>query len=230
LLILPVFIFSACILKPSAPAKPSPTPEPKTIELKPEEKPYLSLIPSADGHWLKLKIDNISNFITQIEYELIYRAVDNQSEIEKGLGDTVKEIQGNRVERDLLMGTSSCTNGCKYKYDTGITGGNLSLTFITPNSEPLSYETPFILKTGTELKKDKILALSEENFTINLSNPGSDYFLLLKNYGYPKNPTISSVYSVFSSGSGLGKVISIKPEGFTKENLNLLIGDYLLSL
>lgn len=229
ILTLPLLIFSACISKSSAPAKPSPTPKPQTIELKPEEKPYISLIPSADGHWLKLKIDNIPNFITQIEYELIYRAVDNQSEIEKGVGDTVKDILGNRIERDLLMGTSSCTNGCKYKYDAGITGGSLSLTFIRPNNEPLSFETSFTLKTGTDLKKEKVFSLVQDNFSINLSSPGSDYFVLLKNYGYPKNPTVSAIYSVFSSASGLGKIISIKPDGFTKENPGLLIGDYLLS-
>lgn len=231
LFILTVFalLFSACTSKSTNLSRPTVTPAPKTIELKAEEKPYISLIPSADGHWLKLKIDNIPNIVAQIEYELIYKAIDNQAEIEKGIGDTIKDILNGRIERDLLLGTSSCTNGCKYKYDTNVVGGNLSLTFIIQNSEPLSYETIFVLKTGSELKKEKIFSLGENSFSIKLTNPGSDYFVLIKNYGYPKNPTVSTIYSVFSSGSGLGKIVSIEPQNFTKDNLNTLSGDYLLS-
>ena len=45
--------------------------------------------------------------------------------MEKGVGDTVK-LTSNSFEKDLLLGTESCTNGCKYKFDEGVVGGVLS--------------------------------------------------------------------------------------------------------
>ena len=191
------------------------------LTLSNSEKPYISLIPRADGHELKLKIDGIPSKIKEIEYELIYTASDNGLEIEKGVGDTIKEI-GKNIERDLLLGTSSCTNGCKYKYDEGITGGTLSLTFSTDDNQSISYETQFNLKTSADVKKDGGLSLSTENLTIKATtSTKSDYFVILKNF----KPT----YSVFSSGNGSGKISSISPSNVTKDNSNLITGDYSIN-
>ena len=57
---------------------------------------------------------------------------DGNMEIEKGLGDTIKDV-GTTIERKLLLGTESCTNGCKYKYDEGVSGGTISLKFSLRN-------------------------------------------------------------------------------------------------
>lgn len=144
------FFLSACGKK-VAPTPIQTTSTPKSIEFKNEEKPTISLIPRADGHELKLKIENIPQNITQIEYELLYTAADNGLEIEKGVGDTVK-LDSRNIERDLLLGTASCTNGCKYKYDEGISNGTLSLTFITADNQIASYEGSFTLTTSGKNK------------------------------------------------------------------------------
>lgn len=193
----------------------------KAIELSPEQRPYISLIPRADGHELKLKIENIPSIVNQIEYELIYTAKDKTSnlEMEKGVGDTIKDISKN-IERDLLLGTSSCTNGCKYAYDEGVTGGTLSLTFNTNEGQAM-YETPFVLKTSADIKTEKGLIIPSENLTITATtSTKNDYFVAIKNY--------KNFYSVFSSGNGTGKVSSIAPTNVTKENLNTLVGDYII--
>jgi hypothetical protein len=199
----------------------------KSIELESKNKPYISLIPRTDGHELKLKIENIPSSVNQIEYELIYTAKDKESnlEMEKGVGDTIKEIN-KTIERDLLLGTSSCTNGCKYAYDEGVIGGTLSLTFITKDGQA-SYETPFILTTSTDIKNNS-LNIPTENFSIKATTTTkSDYFVLIKNYGTPKSEAVSSIYSVFSNGTGTGKVVSITPETITKANTSSIVGDYL---
>ena len=147
------FAFSACGSKP-APA-PTPTPAPRVLEMKAEDKPIVKLIPRSDGHLLKLVIDKIPSYVKQIEYELLYIATDNGNiEIEKGLGDTLK-VDSSTLSRDLLLGTESCTSGCKYKYDNGVSAGTISLTLITDNNQVASYQAPFSLQTGQQIKKDK---------------------------------------------------------------------------
>ncbi len=185
-----------------------------------DQKPYISLTPQADGHRLNLKISNIPESIKEIEYDLIYTAKDENIEIEKGVGGTAK-IEGTSIDRELLLGTESCTSGCKYKYDEGITGGTLSLSFITADGQSASYEAPFVLLTSADIKS-KGLSLETENFSIKASvSSKSDYFVLIKNF--------KPVYSVFSSGNGSGKVSSITPSTVTKEDTTVITGDYLIN-
>ena len=186
------FFLSGCGKKTSE-TKVEPTPVPRALELKDEEKPTISLIPRADGHELKMRIENIANFISSIEYELLYTAQDNGLEMEKGVGDTLK-IEGKSIERDLLLGTASCTNGCKYKYDTGITGGTLTLTLITKDGQAATIESPFTLTDTATIKKTGGIELKSENYKLPLSGSisGNDFYVMIKNTGK---------YSVFSSGS-----------------------------
>ena len=185
------------------------------------EKPIISLIPRADGYELKLIIDNIPANISEIEYELIYSAIDDGLEMEKGVGDTIK-VTSNKIERDLLLGTSSCTNGCKYKYDKGVVGGTLSLTFLTATNQYLRYESTFVLKTSADIKKDGGLSLTLEDFEITATTTSkSDYFVLIKN--------LPSYYSVFSNGNGKGTITNITPANISKEDKTNLTGNYLIN-
>ena len=214
------FFLSACGKKPQT-SNIAPNPIPKDLELLEKEKPIISLIPRTDGHELKLIIDNIPQSISEIEYELIYSAIDEGLEMEKGVGDTVK-VTSQKIERDLLLGTSSCTNGCKYKYDQGVVGGTLSLTFLTKDNQSLQYETPFVLKTSSDIKKDGGLSLGIENFQVKGSVTGkNDYFILIKN--------LPSYYSVFSNGNGKGNITNIIPENVTKEDKAVFSGNYLIN-
>ena len=203
-----------------------PTPVPKLVEIEMDQKPYISLIPREDGHEIKLKIVNIPSNITQVEYELIYLAVDGNLELEKGAGDTVK-VEGSSLEKDILLGTASCTNGCKYKYDEGITGGTLSLIFINNSGQMSTHETPFVLSTSTDINSQDSLSL--EDLTVNTKSVATgQFFIMMQNFGLPNSSVqASSIYSIFSSGNGAGTVSSIEPDTFTKENLKSLAGDYL---
>lgn len=214
------FFLSACGKK-TTPTKNDPSPIGKDLTLSESEKPIISLIPRADGHELKLKINNIPQNISDIEYELIYSAVDEGLEMEKGVGDSIK-IDSKNIDRDLLLGTSSCTNGCKYKYDQGVVGGTLSLTFLTADNQSLRYESSFVLKTSADIKKDGGLSLKLENFEIKGTvNGKNDYFVLIKN--------LPSYFSVFSSGSGKGNVTNINPTNISKEDKTSFVGNYLIN-
>jgi hypothetical protein len=170
----------------------TPTPTPKLVEMPITERPSVSLTPSADGHYLTLNLVGIPASISSIEYELLYNAGDNGAQIEKGIGDTLKEITA-AIERKLLLGTESCTSGCKYSYDKGVTGGTLTLNFIDKNGQMSTFETPFTLKSTADLKKDGSISLATENFSVPVKAKltGSDYFVLINNY--------RGGYSIYSS-------------------------------
>lgn len=190
-----------------------PTPTPRLVEIKLENRPYISLTPRSDGHELKLNISKISSDIKSIEYELIYSATDEGLEIEKGLSGTI-DIDSDTIERDLLLGTSSCTNGCKYKYDSGVTGGNLNVIFTTQNDQIAMFETAFVLSTTAQIKKE---GLTLNDFNIVANPTQTEYFILIQNY--------NGNYSIFSSATGKGDVTSISP-GFTSQDNTKISTEY----
>ncbi len=221
LIILSSIIFVSCRKKKTETTIEIKDETPKELILTDDDKPIISLIPREDGHELKLKVDKIPSIINQVEYELIYSAKDNGLEMEKGIGDTVK-LTSNSFEKDLLLGTASCTNGCKYKFDEGVVGGVLSLTFYTTDNQTALFEAPFTLSNSADIKKAGGLSLDLEDFSINaVTTTKNDFFILIKNY--------RPYYSVFSNGNGAAKITKILPETVTKENTTSLIGDYLIN-
>jgi hypothetical protein len=197
LLIIASIFLAAC--GPSTTAKITPTPATKVVEMPVSERPLISLTPSADGHYLDLKLVGVPSSITSIEYQVIYDAVDNGSQIEKGIGDTIKLITAT-IEKNLLLGTESCTSGCKYSYDKGIVGGQLTINFIDNNGQESTFDTPYVLKTTADINQDG--AITVDNFSVKpkAKLTGNDYFVFMHNY--------RGGYSVFSS------------------RLNSFVGDY----
>jgi len=197
LVLIASLILSACGSKKTV-ATPTPIPTPRMVEIETNDRPEISLTPRSDGHELTLKMSSLSGIFSKIEYELTYVAVDNGLEIEKGVSGIVTsaDISTGKVERKLLLGTESCTSGCKYKYDTGVTGGNLTITFSTKNNQVSTFTTPFILRTTADIKKSGKLIWTEENYTYTPKSKlsGSSFFIVIKNY---KNGD----YSVTSSGA-----------------------------
>jgi hypothetical protein len=137
-----------------------PTETPRSFELQEADKPEISLTPREDGHMIYLKISKIPTFVTNMEYELIYKALEDKLEIEKGVGDTIK-IDKDTITRDLLLGTESCTSGCKYKFDEGITGGSINITLITKDGQSATIEKSF--KLAQDKKTKKFVITIEEN-------------------------------------------------------------------
>lgn len=211
LLVLSVSLLSSC--KRSKQVEIPPTPTPKMVEIELDQRPYVSLVPRDDGHELKLTVNDIPDIVTQVEYEFIYTAADEGLIIEKGLAGTL-EISNSQASQDLLLGTASCTNGCKYKYDTGVTGGSLILTFTTSQNQIAMYETNFVLTTTADIKQD---GLNLDDLSIVATPKTNAYFIILKNY--------TQDYSVFSNGPGSATIESIT-DGFTKEDMTKITGDY----
>lgn len=218
ILILVTFFLSACGAK-NTQNKITPTPAPRVFEMPQHERPYISLIPRADGHMIYLKLDKIPSYIKQIEYELLYSATDNGNEIEKGVGDTIKDIKSS-IERSLLLGTESCTSGCKYKYDEGVFGGTLTLSFITNDGQITTFETPFTIKSSADFKKQGNIDLPTKDIVVKAAPNDKNFYIMMSNYGILG-------YSIFSAAPSNVKYTSISPSSVTKSD-QLVTGDYLL--
>lgn len=200
-LLVSCLFFSACGKKTNTidPLK-NKTQDSQPAEFNPTEKPNVSLIPREDGHELKLKISNIASDISRIEYELIYKAQSEGSEIEKGVGDTIKDIQKS-IEKDLLLGTASCTNGCKYKYDEGVTGGSLNLILINSQNQTYSMEMPFVLKQYSDFKKTNTISIADDDFSAQITPKKGQVYLMIKgdkNYSLFTNLGLNKEYPISS--------------------------------
>lgn len=93
-------------------------------ELSADQKPFTSLIPKSDGHWLKLKVEDIKvpNAVS-LDYELLYKTSDGRTQ---GVPGTVNVKGISMIERDLLLGSESSG---KFRYDLGVETGTLTLRF-----------------------------------------------------------------------------------------------------
>lgn len=207
-----IFLLSACGKKKDQ-SVVTPTPTSRLIEIELEKRPYISLIPRSDGHELKLKISRISSDIKTIEYELIYTAIDGDLEIEKGLSGTL-EIDSDQIEKDLLLGTASCTNTCKYKYDEGVVGGFINIIFTTQSDQIAMFETAFVLSNTAQVRKE---GMSLNDFNLKANPTLNEFYLLMQNYNQD--------YSVFSSGRGKGTIESIS-SGFKSLDDTKIASDY----
>lgn len=92
-------------------------------EIPVEQRPLVSLVPSSDGHWLKLKIEKIKVVkAASLDYELLYSLPDGRTQ---GAPGTIK-LDGNDIVRDLLLGSESSG---KFRYDEGVSGGTMTIRF-----------------------------------------------------------------------------------------------------
>lgn len=103
--------------------KPVVEEEETVAEIPFEKRPFTSLTPSEDGHWLKLNVENIVFEATTLDYELLYKLPDGRTQ---GVPGSVKLAGQKEFERDLLLGSESSG---KFRYDEGVTEGTLTLRF-----------------------------------------------------------------------------------------------------
>jgi len=106
------------------------------IDLK--DRPYVTLTPRADGREVTLSIDNVID-ATEVEYELEYQA---ESLIQGVFGTIDFSEDPLPVSKELLFG--SCSKG-KCRYDTGVTGGSLTLSF-DGGDKPYALKSDFNLQ------------------------------------------------------------------------------------
>jgi len=186
---------------------PTPTPTPP-IEETINERPFVSLLPTADGHWVTLEVKNLPKGTQGMEYDLIYLADVEGSKIERGVTTGGKPIELNgavEYSKKILLGSASCTTGvCKYKYDENVSEGTLMIKVI--GRETAEYKTAYRLQRGAEAKTDGF-STGDGNFRLTATLPAKTLYLTTSTIGVPTplptGVTPKSVpYGVFPALSG----------------------------
>lgn len=74
------------------------------MEVSLDDRPVASLTPTADGHWLNLKVDKINIPAATMDYELLYDLPDGRTQ---GVPGTITLNGLKVIERKLLLGSES---------------------------------------------------------------------------------------------------------------------------
>jgi len=163
----------------------------KTLETPLEDRPYVALIPRADGKEFTLEISRIKNAKT-IEYELVYES----QGLSRGVIGSVELSSGEtEVSRKLLLGTCS-RDVCKY--DEGVEQGSLTLRF-RGTEGTRKFETSFHLQQG-----GKELTSMDNNFKLTGKFAANTFYLTMQTIGLPKEveeKVIAGPYGIFTAGS-----------------------------
>ena len=165
------------------------------IELAFPDRPFASLTPTADGHYINLKIEklNVPKAVS-MDYELLYSLPDGRAQGVPGTAE-LKDITF--FERKLLLGSES--NG-KFRYDEGVEEGNLTVRFRDSKGKLLAkFSTKWHLQSGVSE-----LTSVDTNFTYTLDKKQKGiYFITMETFGLPASSNVTSVasgpYGVFSS-------------------------------
>jgi hypothetical protein len=146
------------------------------------ERPVLTLTPSDDGHWLRMKIDKIKIDAASLDYLVLYYFPDTETGIQKqnGVPGTVQLAGIVNIERDLLMGSESSGN---YKYDEGVTGGLVTLRFRNDDGQLLAkFESNFVLRNDTNT-----VSLDESGFGFEFDSRHEGYLIAMQTIGLPSD-------------------------------------------
>ena len=162
------------------------------IEVSLKDRPITSLTPSADGHWLKLKIEKIKVSAKTLDYELLYQLPDGRTQ---GVPGTVKLTGENSFIRDLLLGSESSG---KFRYDEGVEEGTLTLRFRDDKGKLLAkFSAKFHLQSNT---KEITSVDGKLKATLN-KLPSKAFFVTMETFGVPGS--VESVnggpYGIFTS-------------------------------
>lgn len=189
-LIFPLFLWG-CGPKPKTEEKNQPSPSPEVYQqLALEEKPFLSLVPRADGRELTLTISHVQGY-DAVEYEIVYFSGEKQLGL---VGEL--DLKGRSFATKTGLTLGSCSKGV-CKYDENVNGGNVTLRF--RGVKPAKIKSSFVLET-IPAAGGQISSL-DKKITLSFSS-GGYYVILMDTQGLPgakpEGELIAGPYAVFS--------------------------------
>lgn len=167
-----------------------------------EDRPFVSLFPSEDGHWLTLKVEGIKN-ADSLEYELVYDTADGMSQGAVGGPFSLSGETG--YEKKILLGTQSSGH---YRYHEGVENGSLMIR-LDGGPGPRKFTSEFKLQLGSEelVSPDGVLTV-EGDF------PAKTYFVALSTVGFPVGALAEgeTFYGLFAAAK-LSKKVTLSAAG-----------------
>lgn len=166
-----------------------------TVEVAFVDRPFASLTPTADGHYINLKIDKITlPKAVSLDYELLYDLPDGRTQ---GVPGTVDLKGETSFERKLLLGSESSG---KFRYDEGVTDGSLTIRLRNSKGKLLAkFSTKWHLQST-----DSELTSIDQNFAYVLDKkPRVGFFITMETFGLPSEASVSEAklgpYGIFAS-------------------------------
>lgn len=183
---------------------PTPTPTPEVfVETTLEERPFVSLTPSSDGHWLTLAVSRIQD-ADSFEYELTYET--DEGVTQGAVGGPFNLKGKTTYEKEILLGTESSG---KFRYHEGVEQGTLMVR-LEGGPGPRKFVTEFYLKKGPAQ-----LASVDNQFGLAAKFSSSQFYLLMPTVGLPAEfdqEVASGPYGVFGSGSQSISAATLEPQ------------------
>lgn len=157
------------------------------------ERPYITLLPGADGHRASLTIDKIKDAKT-IEYQIVYEAAAETGDlVERGIfADFIPVTGPSYTSGDKLFGSASSG---KERLDKDVQGTQL-IVRLKNDTTKVRYETEWRIYSGS-----KKIDFGDGKFVVegNLSTKYS--YILMQTVGIPKEingEIIGGPYAVFT--------------------------------
>ena len=161
-------------------------------EIPQDKKPFVSLTPTTDGHWLTLKVENIKLDAKSVDYELLYDLPDGRTQ---GVPGTIT-LSEDRFERKLLLGSESSG---KFRYDEGVEKGTLTFRFRNEKGKLMGkMSDEFKLYQAT----NELLSADGKFKFIFDKKPKEGFFVVVTTFGSPDKKSLTeSPWGIFTSDS-----------------------------
>ncbi|OGM09044.1 hypothetical protein A2159_01510 [Candidatus Woesebacteria bacterium RBG_13_34_9] len=165
------------------------------IDVPLEKRPVVSLTPTSDGHYLKLKIEKLNLFnAVSLDYKLEYKVPGNP---DQGVPGMVKLTGKDIFEADLLLGSESSG---KYRYDEGVEQGSITLSYRNADGKLLArFKSDFHLQSDV----GELTSLDGKfNYTLDKTQKGV-FYITMPTIGNPDSSFTAVIskdgYAVFAS-------------------------------
>lgn len=164
------------------------------VEIAFDKRPVVSLTPSDDGHWLTLKVEEISIAKAKsLDYELLYTLPDGRTQ---GVPGTVDLSSQTSFERKLLLGSESSG---KFRYDEGVEDGSLTIRLRDSGGKLL---TRFSSKFKLQSSVSSLVSVDGEFEYVLDKKSTKQFFVVMESNSLPEASQVTSVnqgpFAIFS--------------------------------
>jgi len=163
-----------------------------------DQRPYIKIVPAADGRNISLVVSSLKKPATEAEYELEYQA---GSQLQGAFG--LLKLDSLPAEFKILLG--SCSAGGACTYHENVIGGTLLTKFTGPENYALKSEWRY------SDNRAKATAISSTDAKFQLESPefkNHRFLIVFNSPGYPEGLSgtpVSDPYSLSSSTSLTGQ-------------------------
>mgnify|MGYP005850804573 CR=1 FL=1 len=168
------------------------------LKLPQDKLPIVSLIPTEDGHYLKLRVERLTiEEAETLDFELLYEVPGDKPP--QGVPGSGIKIKGeDTFETDLLLGSESSGY---FRFDEGVEKGTIALKFRNNQGKLL---VKLISEFHLQNQTDKLTSL-DGKFTFDLDEGiKKGFFIVINTLGFPNDlsqkPSIGP-YGIYTSGN-----------------------------